>query len=90
MLQERDPQEPSTQELIMNLSPAYLRWREETLERGKQEGRQETIEFLLISRFGRLDPELAQRIPTMLTLSSEQLLPLLLTLSREQLIEQFK
>lgn len=98
VLQERYPLEPSTQELIMNLSPAYLRWREETLERGKQvgrqegrqAGRQETIESLLISRFGGVDPELAQRIPIMLTLASEQLIPLLLTLSREQLIERFR
>jgi hypothetical protein len=72
-------------ELIMNLSPAYLRWREETL----QEGKQEMIENLLRVRFGALDEELLGIIPPMLQLPTEELTRLLLTLSRNELLERF-
>jgi hypothetical protein len=69
----------------MNLSPAYLRWREETL----QEGKQEMIENLLRVRFGALDEELLGIISPMLQLPTEELTRLLLTLSRNELLERF-
>jgi predicted hydrocarbon binding protein len=72
-------------ELIMNLSPAYERWREETL----REGRRETVENFLRVRFGSLDEELSGAIAPMLQLPPEELTRLLLTLSREELLEQF-
>ncbi len=84
-------------ELLMNLSPAYLRWREETLQEGRQEGhregrleeRRQMVESLLRVRFGSLDEQLSRRIEPMLQLPNEELTRLLLTLSREELLEQF-
>ncbi|HEY9852699.1 MAG TPA: flagellar assembly protein H [Leptolyngbyaceae cyanobacterium] len=72
-------------EVLMNLSPAYLKWREDTL----QEGRREMVENLLQIRFGVLDEVLAVAIPLMLQLPSPELTRLLLTLSREELLERF-
>lgn len=76
-------------ELIMNLSPAYLRWREQTLEEGKQEVRQQMVENLIMVRFGSLDEELARAIAFLLQLPTEELTRVLLTLSREELLERF-
>ncbi|GFZ92986.1 hypothetical protein [Okeania sp. KiyG1] len=49
-------------ELIMNLSPAYLKWREDVRQEGRQEGQQEErkiiLESLLKNRFDELDQEL--------------------------------
>lgn len=76
-------------ELVMNLSPAYQRRREEILEEGKLQERREMVENFLRVRFGSLDKELSIVIVPMLELSTEQLTRLLLTLSREELLEQF-
>jgi len=54
-------------EVLMNLSPAYLKWREDTL----QEGRREMVENLLQIRFGSLDEVLVGVIPSMLELPSQ-------------------
>ncbi|MGA9379034.1 MAG: hypothetical protein WBV73_09720 [Phormidium sp.] len=72
-------------EVLMNLSPAYLKWREDVV----QEGRREIVENLLQIRFGSLDEVLAGAIPSMLQLPSPELTRLLLTLSREELLERF-
>ncbi len=72
-------------ELIMNLSPAYLRWREDTL----QEGRRDMVENLLAIRFGVLDTSLKSAIPPMLKLPPSELSALLLTLSREEMLARF-
>lgn len=72
-------------EVLMNLSPAYLKWREDVV----QEERREMVENLLQIRFGSLDDELAGAIPLMLQLPSQELTRLLLTLSREELLERF-
>ncbi|MFB2969910.1 hypothetical protein ACE1CD_13120 [Aerosakkonema sp. BLCC-F183] len=72
-------------EVLMNLSPAYLKWREDTL----QEGRREMVENLLQIRFSSVDEVLAGAIPSMLQLPSQELTRLLLTLSREELLERF-
>lgn len=78
----------------MNLSPAYLRWREETLQSGKQEGRQEgrqeVIENLLKARFGELDEQLSRVIEPLLQLPPEEFTPLLLNLEREELLNRFR
>ncbi|MDY7003696.1 MAG: hypothetical protein SWX82_06965 [Cyanobacteriota bacterium] len=99
-IQVRDNINEDDQELLMKLSPVYLRWREETLEegiqqgiqQGRQEGQQKTkqlIENFLNVRFGSLDPELLAIIEPMLQLSPEELTPLLLSASREELLERF-
>ena len=76
-------------ELIRNLSPAYLRWREEAVEEGKQEERRQMVENVLIVRFGSLDENLSQAMPFLLELPTEELTRVLLTLSREELLETF-
>ena len=74
----------------MNLSPAYLRWREETLQEGKQEERQEVIENLLKARFGELDEQLSRVIEPLLQLPPEEFTPLLLNLERSELLNRFR
>jgi Domain of unknown function (DUF4351) len=58
-----------TQELIMQLSPAYIKWREETLQEGRQEGRQEgearLVLRLLTRRMGELSPEVRSQIQSL-------------------------
>jgi hypothetical protein len=81
--------EQEKQELTMNLSPAYLRWREETLFEGRQEERRLMIENILRVRFGQIDASLLNCIGSMLQLPTEDLTPLLLNLSRSDLLERF-
>lgn len=78
----------------MKLSPAYLKWQEETLQQGRQEGRLEErrqmVQNFLRVRFGSLDEELTGAIAVMLQLPPEELTRLLLTPSREELLERVK
>jgi predicted transposase YdaD len=57
------------QELIMQLSPAYIQWREETLQEGRQEGRQEgealLVLRLLVRQVGELTPEVRSQIQSL-------------------------
>jgi len=84
-------------DLIMQLSPAYLKWREDTLQEGKQEGLQAgrlegerlVVENLLKIRFGSLDESLSRALESMLELPPEELASLLLQLSREELLARF-
>ncbi|MEI3650610.1 MAG: hypothetical protein V6D39_11590, partial [Dolichospermum lemmermannii FEM_B0920] len=89
-------------ELIMSLSPAYLKqceeWKQEGIEAGRQEGRQEgqkdgqrlMVESLLAVRFGNLDEELSAIISQLMELSPTERTQLLLNLSREELLARFK
>ncbi|NEO57741.1 MAG: hypothetical protein F6K54_34565 [Okeania sp. SIO3B5] len=95
-IQVRDNINEDDKDLLMKLSPVYLRWREETLEEGVQRGVQQgeqrikqMIENFLNVRFGSLDPELLAIIEPMLQLSPEELTPLLWSASREELLERF-
>ncbi|MFP4119879.1 hypothetical protein [Coleofasciculus sp.] len=88
-------------ELLMNLSPAYLKWQEETLQQGRLEGIQEGIqagrlegqrqmaENFLRVRFGSLDEQLSGAIAPMLQLPPPELTRLLFNLSREELLVWF-
>lgn len=81
------------QELIMNLSPAYLEWREATLQEGRQEERYQMVENLLKVRYGSLDEEWSFVIQALLELPTEEFARVLLelsNLSREQLLTRFK
>ncbi len=98
---ENENIDEENQELLMKLSPVYLRWREQTLEEGIQLGvqqgiqqgqqtiKRQMIENLLNFRFGSLDSELLAIIEPVLQLSPEEFTPLLLTASREELLERF-
>jgi len=80
------------QELIMELSPLVVQWREEALREGMQSGmraeRRATIENLLRVRFGSLDDQLRGYYRASLGLPPEEF-TLLLQLSREELLVQF-
>lgn len=92
-------------ELIMNLTPAYLEWRENTLREGMREGMREGIQEgiregslqerrlvvgnLLRLRFDSVDEELAKTIEPLLQLPPEEYSRLILQLSREDLLLRF-
>jgi hypothetical protein len=92
-VQLRQNPNEENQELIMNLSPAYLQLREATLQEGVQQGveqhRKKTVQNILKSRFGSIDEELTSIIEASLQVSDEELIPLLLNLSREELLQRF-
>ena len=84
-------------ELIMNLSPAYFKWREEAVSEGRQEGiregireeRRQMVENFLRVRFDEIDAELEAIIAPMLQLTPQVLTRLLFSLSREELLLWF-
>lgn len=81
-------------ELVMELSPLLLQWRDEALQEGVQQGargeRRTIIENFLRGRFGVLDEELSGIIEPLLALSPEEFTTvLLLQLSREELLARF-
>jgi hypothetical protein len=76
-------------ELIMNLSPAYFKWREEAVSEGRLEERQQIVENSLRVRFGELDEELEAIIAPMLQLPPEVLTRLLFSLSKQELLLWF-
>ncbi|MEQ9238881.1 hypothetical protein [Coleofasciculus sp. E2-BRE-01] len=76
-------------ELLMNLSPAYLKWQEETLQEGRLEGQRQMAENFLRVRFGELDQQLSDAIAPMLQLPPPELTRLLFNLSREELLIWF-
>ncbi|MGL5195383.1 MAG: hypothetical protein ACRC8Y_17515 [Chroococcales cyanobacterium] len=100
-VQLRQNPNQENQELIMNLSPAYLQLREEAVQQGVQQGiqqgvaqgveqhRKKTVQNILKSRFGSIDEELTSIIEVSLQVSDEELIPLLLNLSREELLQRF-
>ncbi|MBD2609662.1 hypothetical protein H6G81_35570, partial [Scytonema hofmannii FACHB-248] len=77
------------QEVIMNLSQAYLEWREATLQQGQQDERRQVVENLLSVRFGSLDADLQRVIEPLLQLPPQEYSRLLLELSREELLRRF-
>ena len=81
----------------MNLSPAYLKQREEWKLEGKQEGtleeRRSMIASLLEGRFGTLDEELSglvEQIAQLPISERTQLLLSLANLSRSELLQRFR
>jgi endonuclease III len=97
-LKTKDTKTPDDEEWLMHLSPAYLKWREETLQQGIQQGidqgiqqeRRRFIENLLKSRFEKFDDELKSVIEPLLQLPTEESSRLLLQASREELLVRFK
>jgi Domain of unknown function (DUF4351) len=72
-IETNEPIDTETRELIMQLSPAYTKWREETLQEGRQEGRQEgeqagearLVLRQLSRRIGELSPEVQSQIQSL-------------------------
>lgn len=72
----------------MTITPAYLEWREKTL----QEGQRLVVENLLKARFGILDEELFGVVSSLLQLPPEEYSQALLqlsNLSHEELVSRF-
>lgn len=96
-LETKENLDEDERELIMNLSRAYVQWREETLLQGVQQGLQQglqqgqrlVLESLLRVRFGNIDEELLAIIPALLKFPAEEFTRFSLQLSREELITRF-
>jgi len=80
-------------ELLMNLSPAYLQWRDETLQEGVKQGVKKAqrvfVKSLLRSRFGKIDKVLSPVVEPLVQLPLEESARLLPRLSREELLAKF-
>ena len=87
----------SEQEIMIKLRALY----QENIQAAEQEGiqtgvkseRRATLETILASRFGNIDPELTTVINKMIALPSNeysQLLPQLFSISREDLLKQLE
>ncbi|MDM3857201.1 MAG: hypothetical protein PT120_20510 [Aphanizomenon gracile PMC649.10] len=94
-LELRDNLSKEEEEVIMNLSPAYLQQIEDWKQEGKQEGKEEErfslITSLLEGRFGSLDAELSglvEKIANIPISERTQLLLSLGNLSREELLQR--
>ena len=88
-----DVNDEEIRELIMSLSPAYLKQREEWKQEGQQDGQRLMVESLLAVRFGNLDEELSAIVTPMMELSLTERTHFLLNLSnlsREELLARFK
>ena len=104
-LRSRQDLDKEDEELMMRLEPLYKKYREEAVEEGVQQGlergiqqglqqglqqeRRNTIENMLLARFGTLDQELETIIEPLLALSYGEFAPLLSQLSREELLRRF-
>jgi len=88
-LQTSQDLDEEDRELIMELSPLVVQWREEATQEGRRTERRATIENLLLVRFGSLDDTLTAIIPHLLELPPEEFTPLLLNLEREELLNRF-
>jgi hypothetical protein len=88
-LQTSQDLDEEDRELIMELSPLVVQWREEATQSGRLTERRATIENLLLVRFGSLDDTLIAIIPHLLELPPEEFTPLLLNLEREELLNRF-
>ncbi len=85
----------------MNLSPAYLQWREETLQEGVKQGVKEGVKkgvkqaqrvFVkswLRARFGKIDRVLSRVVEPLVQLPLEESARLLPHLSRDELLARF-
>ena len=90
-LELRDNLSREEEEVIMNLSPAYLQQIEDWKQEGKQEGQLLLITSLLEGRFGSLDAELSglvEKIANIPISERTQLLLSLGNLSREELLQR--
>ncbi|MBW4591297.1 DUF4351 domain-containing protein [Aetokthonos hydrillicola Thurmond2011] len=81
------------QEIIMNLSTAYVEWEQKTLEQGKESGRlegeQKIIMRLLNQRFGEIGQPVIEQIRQLSTEQLEELTDVLFTLSATTDLEQW-
>jgi hypothetical protein len=92
-LELRDNLSKEQEEVIMNLSPAYLQQIEDWKQEGKQEGQLLLITSLLEGRFGSLDAELSGVVEKIANIPISERTRLLLSLgnlSREELLQRLR
>ena len=100
-LQEKNALNTEEQTLIMKLSPLYLQWENEALQKGEQRGeqrgiklgvqneRRSMIENMLEVRFGTMDAALAALVEPLSQLPSKEAAQAVWQLSREKLLARF-
>ncbi|MBS3026093.1 MAG: hypothetical protein HCA25_03075 [Dolichospermum sp. DET50] len=92
-LELRDNLSREEEEVIMNLSPAYLQQIEDWKQEGKEEERFSLINCLLEARFGSLDAELSGLVAKIANIPISERTQLLLSLgnlSREELLQRLQ
>lgn len=81
------------EELMMALSPAYLQWREETLneglQKGLQQGRRTMLETMLTVRFDSFDERVLRICDRLLELPTREAVSLAMQLTDEELVSRF-
>jgi hypothetical protein len=80
---------PEDKELLMILSPAYEKSRNQAMLQGHLEERYSVVENLLKLRFG-VDETLSQLVKPLVLMSQEKSLRLLMQCSRQELLAQFE
>ena len=83
----------SEQQIMIKLRALYQENIQAAEEKATHNERRATLETILFSRFGRIDPELTTVIDKAIALSASdysQLLPQLFSIAREDLLNQFK
>jgi hypothetical protein len=75
--------------LAMNLTPVYEKWRQETLDEGRQEGELTFARRLITRRFGTIAPETEAKISTLTLMQLEELGEALLDFSSLADLEQW-
>ena len=73
----------------MNLSPAYEKWREETLQEGVKQAQRVFVKSWLRTRFGKIDKVLSRVVEPLVQLAPEKSARLLPQLSRKELLAKF-
>ncbi len=73
----------------MNLSPAYMQWREETLQEGVKKAPRVFVKSWLRARFCKIDRVLSRVVEPLVQLPLEESARLLPRLSREELLARF-
>jgi hypothetical protein len=85
--------ESEEQRILMALSQTYLEWEKQTERRGREQGREQERQTILLNlmnaRYGEVDSVLEAMIPDLLELRSEEWTRLVSQLSKEELIQHF-
>jgi hypothetical protein len=83
-IEAKDEKDEDEEELLMNLSPVYQQWRENTLRQMQRT----FIENIIAARFGEKEVR-PQVVKSLLKLSPEESSRLLVQISREELLAKF-
>ncbi len=82
--------EEEERDLIMKLSPLYIKWREEAINEGIQQERRIMIENMLLTRFGAIDIALSEIIEPLTKMPPRDAIQLLMQSSKEEILAHFQ